>query len=118
MITALHRFHGYASLKTVYRNGQTVRSSQMSLKFSWRNNQKPYRAAVVVSKKVHKSAVVRNRIRRRIFECIRLVQNDIPNGLDMAFMVYSEEVATQTTAQLQESVATLIQKASHQNPQQ
>lgn len=37
---------------------------------------------VVVSKKVHKSAVKRNRIRRRIYEAIRILEQEgiVPSG--------------------------------------
>jgi len=111
MLEIKHRFHGYNSLKTVHRKGLTVRSSQMSLKFDRRDQQRPYRVAVVVSRKVHKSAVVRNRIRRRIYEVIRRYPSGIPGGYDLVFMVYSDELATLKPAQLQELVAGLLQKA-------
>lgn len=116
MITALHRFHGYNGLKAVYRTGLTVRSNQASLKFAWRAERKPYRAAVVVSRKVHKSAVVRNRIRRRVFEVIRLEQAIIPGGLDMVILIYSEDTAQLSSDKLQDLIVGMIRKAIDQKP--
>jgi ribonuclease P protein component len=60
MISRAHRFHGYNSLNFVYRNGQTVRGPLFAIKYTINPKRKSYRAAVVVSKKVNKSAVARN----------------------------------------------------------
>ncbi len=52
------------------------------------------RFSVVVSKKVHKSAVGRNRIRRRLYEVIRQEIPKIKSPHDVAVMVFSSEVMT------------------------
>jgi ribonuclease P protein component len=72
MIARKHRFHGYGSLKYVYQNGKSVRGPLNVLKYAPNPKRTQYRLAVVVSKKVAKSAVTRNRIRRRIYETFRL----------------------------------------------
>ena len=59
------------SLRVVYKYGQTARSQQLTMRYHLHEKRQTYRCAVVVSKKVEKSAVARNRIRRRIFEVIR-----------------------------------------------
>jgi ribonuclease P protein component len=66
MIGRANRFHGYNSLRYVYKHGKTVRGPHMSLRFCPDAKRQDYRLAVVVSKKISKSAVARNRIRRRI----------------------------------------------------
>jgi ribonuclease P protein component len=93
MISREHRFHGYNKLTTVYRKGQTARTSLVSLKYYKNPRQNTYRLAVVVSRKVHKSAVVRNRIRRRIFELYRLEAPHFVNQYDMIVTVFSEQIA-------------------------
>jgi ribonuclease P protein component len=93
MIGVAHRFHGYNSLRNVYKRGQNVRGSLVSLRFALRGPTRPYRAAVVVSRKVSKSAVVRNRIRRRIYEIVRQSGNTIDPGTDLVFTVFSDQVA-------------------------
>lgn len=114
MIGRTHRFHGYGALKSVYRDGRTVRGPALSLRFAVRNSSRPYRAAVVVSRKVHKSAVRRNRIRRRMYEIIRRLEVAIPPGTDLVFVVYSDQVADIDAAKLQAAVQQLLQKASSQ----
>jgi ribonuclease P protein component len=110
MIGRAHRFHGYNSLRPVYQRGKTVRGSVLSLKYSSRG-QKPYRVAVVVSRKVHKSAVVRNRIRRRIYEICRQSTLDI-TGLDLVFTVFSDQIAGLESTKLQSMVSGLLEKAT------
>jgi ribonuclease P protein component len=59
-----------------------------------------YRVAVVVSRKVHKSAVVRNRIRRRIYEVVRLNSDPLTQPYDIVLTVFSDTVATIPTTEL------------------
>jgi ribonuclease P protein component len=108
MINRLYRFHGYGSLRRAYQNGRTVRGQMVSLKYAPRQPGKNYRVAVVVSSKVHKSAVVRNRIRRRIYEIVR--HCELIPATDYVFTVFSEQVATMESAQLEASIADLIKK--------
>ena len=112
MFAKSHRFHGYGSLKGVYGRGQNVRGTLISLKFSSRGPNKPYRVAVVVSRKVNKSAVVRNRIRRRIYQQVRQTAETIPPGTDLVFTVFSDQVAEMPTDKLSEQISSLLQKAS------
>lgn len=73
---------------------------------------KAYRCAVVVSKKVSKSAVVRNRIRRRIYEQIRLHSQMVPADTDIVVTIYSDQVATIDRQSLQQAVFDLLQQTA------
>ena len=115
MIKRLFRFHGYHALDPVYRKGITVRGSLLNMKYAPRKPGQSYRAAVVVSKKVHKSAVVRNRIRRRIFEQVRL-QQDRLGSVDIVITVFNEQVANVPASQLQEQVASILTKIPSATP--
>ncbi len=53
---------------------------------------KDYRLAVVVSRKVHKSAVARNRVRRRLYEAIRLMEGEIGGPFDIVITVFSDKL--------------------------
>jgi ribonuclease P protein component len=112
MLGRSHRFHGYGSLKAVYQRGRNLRGPALNLRVAQRNPAKPYRVAVVVSRKVSKSAVVRNRIRRRIYEIVRHTDAVIAPGTDLVFTVYSDQVATIEIAKLQAQVADLLRKAA------
>lgn len=111
MIVRRHRFHGYGSLKPVYARGQNVRGGPLSLKYSLRDPQRPYRVAVVVSRKVHKSAVTRNRIRRRVYEVVRRTTG-LPPGVDLVFTAYDAQLADMEAAKLEALVNGLLQKAA------
>jgi ribonuclease P protein component len=113
MLTRSHRFHGYGSLRSTYTHGQTVRGSLVSLRYALRSNGKPYRVAVVVSRKVHKSAVIRNRIRRRIYELVRQSQA-VPPSTDLIFMVFSDQVATIEAERLNSIINELLSKVTLQ----
>jgi ribonuclease P protein component len=110
MIGKTHRFHGHNSLNYVYRNGETVRGPLTALKYAVNKRRESYRVAVVVSKKVHKSAVVRNRIRRRLYEQVRLISGQIQEPYDIVFTVFHDTVAELPS----EELATLVRAQLHQ----
>lgn len=111
MIKSTHRFHGRGSLRFVYQRGQTVRGAQISLRYVLNSRRSEYRAAVVVSRKVSKSAVVRNRVRRRIYEIVRNNSAAINGPFDLVFTVYGDEVARLPHAKLQKAVLGQLRKA-------
>lgn len=108
MIARRHRFHGYGSLRYVYQHGQTVRGPLTALKYVTNPRRTDYRLAIVVSKKVHKSAVVRNRIRRRLYEAARIQQ--ISDPYDIVLTVFHEQVGVMPAEELSRLVhAQLVQ---------
>lgn len=111
MIARTHRFHGHGSLRFVYKHGQIIRGPLLVLKYARNDRRKTWRAAVVVSRKVHKSAVVRNRIRRRIYELLRLQLADFPEPIDIVYIVHGDAVATQCAADLEQMITGQLQKA-------
>jgi ribonuclease P protein component len=111
MISRKHRFHGYGSLSFVYRHGQTVRGSIITLKYISNPKRAEYRLAVVVSRKVNKSAVVRNRIRRRLYEAVRLVEDKIKIPHDMVITVFHESLAEIPHNELEQLVHTQLRQA-------
>jgi ribonuclease P protein component len=79
MISRTNRFHGYSSLRNVYRHGSTARGPLFAVKAIANPKRRSYRLAVVVSRKVNKSAVARNRMRRRLYELAREIQDHRDN---------------------------------------
>ena len=106
MLVRSNRFHGYHSLDHVYRRGATVRAPYCALRYVVNSRRQHYRLAVVVSKKVHKSAVVRNRIRRRIYEIVRLHQPTA--NLDIVITVYDAVAAELPAAKLRATIIKLL----------
>lgn len=92
MIARKHRFHGYGSLKYTYQHGSVVRGPMCAIKYVSNPKRQEYRLSVVVSKKVHKSAVVRNRIRRRLYEAVRLESDKLAQPYDMVITVFTDQL--------------------------
>lgn len=111
MIARAHRFHGFNSLRAVYQRGQMVRGPLCTIKFIPNSRRGSYRAAVVVSRKVHKSAVVRNRIRRRLYEIIRVQADKFNGAFDIVITVYSDKLATMDAAELETMITRQLAKA-------
>lgn len=112
MIGRAHRFHGYGSLRGVYQRGQTVRAPLVSLRYASRDPKRPYRVAVVVSRKASKSAVTRNRIRRRVYAAVREADTEITPGTDLVFTIFNDQLAGLEPAKLQTTIDGLLRKAS------
>lgn len=93
MLKKEYRFHSRGGVKYVYQHGKTIRRSKMSLVFC--DNTRGFtRIAVVVSKKVAKTAVARNKIRRRVYEALRVNFEFIPEKRDYIFVIYTADVMT------------------------
>jgi ribonuclease P protein component len=108
MIPAPFRFHGHNSLRYVYGNGKAVRSRMATIKWVANKHRHKSRVAVVVSKKVIKSAVSRNRIRRRIYEFIRLQLPRFDKTSDVVVIVTSSEFLTMPATDLTEQLSQLL----------
>lgn len=109
MITQENRFNHRLAVQAVYRGAKTARAPMMSLKYSIKPNQ-PWRAAIVVSKKVCKSAVKRNRIRRRIYEWLRVNADSVPEGTQMIVAVFDQSIGTIDHQELSKRMETLVKQ--------
>lgn len=111
MISKLHRFHGHTSLNFVYRHGVVTHDHQVSLRVVRNGRRTTYRVAVIVSRKVHKSAVRRNRIRRRLYEAIRMQAAYISGPYDIVLTVFSDQIADMPAEVLSRLVVRLLNKS-------
>lgn len=110
MIARKNRFWGKKDIEKVYRDSKSSRSEALTLKYS-PPKYDHYRLAVVVSKKVNKSAVVRNRIRRRLYEQFRVLhKNNTLPAKDMVLSVYDDKIATLSHTELSSICEGLVKK--------
>ncbi len=107
MIARKNRFHGHKSVSRV--KGETIHTSLFSCRFE-KTKRSDYRLAVVVSKKVSLKAVVRNRIRRRLFETIRKQKRLQNIPVDVILYVKTVDVATVDQTELDKQLATATKK--------
>lgn len=112
MIPRFNRFFGHSSIGRVYRGGQTSKGPLFSLRYKHDPQVKNYRLAVVVSKKVAKSAVVRNRIRRRLYEAVRTIEPQPSRDTELIITVFSARVADMPYKQLQDQLHQQLQRAN------
>lgn len=111
MLASKFRFHGHGSLKYVYKNADAVRSRLISLKLVPNQHRKNSRFSVVVSKKVYKGAVGRNRMRRRFYEIVRAEMPNLNGTYDMVLLVFSSEVMNLPQEELVATVRDLFTRA-------
>ena len=108
MLAKYLRFHGHGSLKYLYKNADAHRSHLFTVKVISNPRREYSRFSVVVSKKVHKSAVGRNRIRRRIYERLRHESPQFNGIYDMAVIVTSSELISLDPNELSASLHELL----------
>jgi ribonuclease P protein component len=111
MLSQDFRFHGHGSLRYLHRNGQTVRDRALLLKYTENNHRDHSRVAVVVGKKIAKSSAKRNRIRRRVFEVVRLHWGNIKPHHDLMFTVFTAEFLTMPYSEVEQHVIALLTSA-------
>ncbi|MFH1284635.1 MAG: ribonuclease P protein component [Candidatus Peregrinibacteria bacterium] len=63
----------------ILKKGESFTSKLFIIRYA-RNNKKFYRYTVIVSTKIDSSSVARNKIKRRIYEAIRRVENEKPES--------------------------------------
>jgi len=112
MLAYKNRFHGHGSLRFVYKNGHSQRTHHLTLKHTSNPRRRTPRIAVVVSKKVLKSAVGRNRIRRRVYEQLRLLLPQLPPNSDIVCIITSAEVRTMPSHDLQKLLHDTLRQAA------
>lgn len=111
MLSKKYRFHSRGGVRFVYRNGRTIRNPKISLTTA-KNTRGKQRFAVVVSKKVLKSAVGRNRIRRRVYETIRILLPTIQPSTDYIFTIYTKEIKDIPQPELQSLIKDLLEQGT------
>lgn len=111
MLAFKYRFHGHGSLRYVYAHGQAVRTRLVTLKYSFHPKRTNPRVSVVVSKKVIKGAVGRNRVRRRVYEIVRRELPNLQQNADLVLIVFSGDVRDLPAPELTQTVRQLFNEA-------
>jgi ribonuclease P protein component len=94
----------------VYRNGKTARGKYVTLRYCKNTRRVHTRFSVVVSKKISKRAVIRNAIRRRVYEVIRLKLDMIQPSYDIAVIINDLSIINLTPNELHDSLLSLLEK--------
>jgi len=89
MLPTKNRLKKKKDFEKVLKEGKKVKWDGLVLKY-YSNLLKESRFGIIVSKKVSKKAVVRNKIKRRIREILKKELKKIKKGQDIVFFVYPE----------------------------
>jgi ribonuclease P protein component len=104
-----HRLSGKNAFAAVYAAGAKQSRGPLAI-YSKPNAFSHYRWGLSVSRRVG-SAVRRNRAKRMLRECIRLLQRDFPAAYDVVIVVRPHQ--PMTLAQYQKNLAALIERGHH-----
>ena len=113
MLSKKYRFHSRGGVRFTYEKGKPIRTPHISLVFN-ENARGRQRFAVVISKKVIKSAVGRNRVRRRVYEAIRMILPDFKDKKDCIFIIYNKEIKELDFLKLQQMISDLLEQSKIQ----
>lgn len=111
MLQKRFRFHGHNSLNFAHSKGKSVRAGYLQLKYVKNNRREDNRLAVIVAKKVAKRAPTRNRIRRRLYESVRLQWPMLEPGYDLIITVFDERLTDLPSEKINSLVTELLSKA-------
>lgn len=109
MLTRPHRLAAKRDFAKLFAKGRPFHARGLTLKAAL-NGKAVTRVGFVVSTKVSKRSVVRNSIRRRLREIVRLRMADVRPGFDVAFIVKAELVPLEH-ADLVKTVEFLLDKS-------
>lgn len=92
MLPKQHRFASRDEIREVFQRGRRKPGATFSIiqHSSTQRQDKPWRVAVIVSKKVAPLATKRNKIRRTINELVWSIKDSIQPGTDMVILVRTQ----------------------------
>ncbi len=109
MLAQKNRIHGRKKFLITLKKGRVVRGQYFNINYS-KNNYGQLKAAVVVGKKIAKSAVVRNRIRRKLYEILRKNFLTKLDNTNLIIIVFNPDIVNLKSAELEKLIEKLILK--------
>lgn len=110
MLKRRFRLRSKADFNRTYKFGHSIRGQFIYLK-ALKKDAGNTRVAVVVTKKISKRAVVRNRIKRRVIETIRKNWLKLPGGFTI-IVVVGQEISKLEQAKIERDILSAITKLS------
>jgi ribonuclease P protein component len=103
MLAVSNRLKGDKNFERVKKEGKLYQYDNFGVIVYKRGDRKPPRFAFIISTKISKAAVHRNRIKRAMSEAVRHRITNIRKGLDVLFLT-KREILTRTTEEVMKSV--------------
>jgi ribonuclease P protein component len=109
MLPKINRIKKKKDFEVIFKNSKSLRSNLFILKIS-QNNLGLSRFGFVVSKKISKKAVVRNKIKRRMSEAIKAQAEKVKSGTDLVFVTLSG-IEKKEFSEIKEAINNALLKA-------
>lgn len=111
MLSKKNRLVDKRSFTKVQKEGTLTQEDSFGMCVLDRGDEDPSRFGFIISNKIAKSAVIRNRTRRLMREGVRKVLGEIKDGLDVVFLLKKRSLDADTK-QLENQIAGAISKAN------
>ena len=97
MLARKHRLTNRFEIDRVKKKGARFGSQTFTLLVYFKDNSEPIRFAFIVSKKVSKLALERNRVKRLVRESLKTLINGLSPGFDCVFVIKTLEISLEET---------------------
>ena len=108
MLQKENRLKKKNDFEAVFKKGKSFKNSFLVLKTA-PNKLEESRFGLVVSQKISKKAVVRNKVRRRMSEAIKTMIKDIKKGVDVV-LIALPGIESKSFLEIKEILASVIKK--------
>lgn len=103
MLAFENRLKNENDFEKVKKDGKLYQAEDFGVSVFKRDDKEPSRFGFVISSKISKIAVHRNRIKRALVEAVRYNINHLPKGYDMVFLV-KKSITKKTTDEIMKQV--------------
>jgi ribonuclease P protein component len=110
MLSREYILKGKKNFENVQKEGRLFQSSSFGIAYLKREDTGPSRFGFVVSTKIAKEAVQRNRIKRALSEAVRFMMKEIKEGYEVVFLA-KQRSAKEPTDVLMREVREAMPKA-------
>jgi ribonuclease P protein component len=109
MLAKVYSLKGEKKINEVLKKGKKEQSENFGVFYFDRNSDDLPKFAFVISKKISKLAVHRNRIKRAMGESVRRNINIVPKGLEFVFLA-KKSIVGRTTEEIMQEVFKFLKK--------
>lgn len=111
MLAKKFKITGSKDFARVQSEGKIYQSSSFGIAYFERKDEEPSRFGFIVSTKISKDAVDRNRAKRAMSEAVRINSVDLCNGYDVVFLA-KPSILRLSTADIMKEVRLSLKEAS------